>query len=184
MCVHRGEHACSEKHERASRFFLHFFQENLRAPKAGVRCRRSARKLHDGHRKIRRRELSFPWWERYVFVTETEDCKAAPSVSKTQSRELGSVSRSFGSAARPRVAFRGNARFKLKAMLVLFSSRDSGTLGVRRVLAPLSLRCYVSSKAMRGRIALLKHCVRNGRKTFPFREALGVRARPRAAFRK
>ncbi len=42
----------------------------------------------------------------YVFVTETEGCKAAPSVSKTQSRELGSVSRSFGSAARPRVAFR------------------------------------------------------------------------------
>src|SRR5205823_13449525 len=41
----------------------------------------------------------------YVFVTDTEDCKAAPSVFKTQSRGFGSVSRSFGSAARPRVAF-------------------------------------------------------------------------------
>ena len=52
MCVHRGEHACSEKHERASRFFLHFFQEKLRAPKAGVRCRQSARRLHDSTGKF------------------------------------------------------------------------------------------------------------------------------------
>ncbi len=52
LCVHRGEHTCSEKDERASRFFLHFFQENSRAPKAGVRCRRSARMLHDSTGKF------------------------------------------------------------------------------------------------------------------------------------
>src|SRR5437762_12094240 len=103
MCVHRGEHACSEKAETASRLFLHFFQESLHTPKAGLRCRRSARKPHDSTGKFGDAAVSVVGT--YVLVRETQDCKAASSVFKAQSRELGSVSRSFGSAARPRVAF-------------------------------------------------------------------------------
>src|SRR5437879_2541473 len=55
VCVHRGEHACSEKHERASRFFLHFFSRKIARPQdRGALppvCAKAARQ----HGKIRRR---------------------------------------------------------------------------------------------------------------------------------
>src|SRR6266478_5262204 len=85
MCVHRGEHACSEKHERASRFFLHFFQEKLRAPKAGcvaVGLRESCTTVTG-----KSGDAAVSVVGTYVFLTETEDFKAASSVFKAQSRE-------------------------------------------------------------------------------------------------
>src|SRR5206468_12831050 len=48
---------------------------------------------------------------------------------------------------------------------------------------PQHLIDKLTIKAMRGRLALQKHCVRNAsRLSLCFAEALGVRARPRAAF--
>jgi hypothetical protein len=48
---------------------------------------------------------------------------------------------------------------------------------------PRDLIDKLTIKAMRARLALQKHCVRNAsRLSLCFAEALGVRARPRAAF--